>query len=80
MDTPSETRIWNPKASQMLNGVFHQVGDLKWAVRTEDGLVWLLEADAENQLEALGPDEGQVVQVVYKHERFRRPSYDVILL
>jgi hypothetical protein len=77
MDHPSEARIWKPKGSETLTGGCHQVGGLNWAVRTEDGSVWLLEAEAENLLVALRPDEGQAVQVSYKHERFRRPEYDV---
>ena len=55
MDLPSETRIWRPQQSGTLTGVFHLLGGLNWAVRTEDGSVWLLEADAENQLESLDP-------------------------
>jgi hypothetical protein len=77
MDRPSETRFWTPKESETLNGGCHQVGGLTWVVRTEDGSVWFLEAEAENQLVALHPDEGQGVRVSYKHDRFRRPCYDV---
>ena len=63
MDLPTEARIWKPKESETLAGGCHQIGGLNWAVRTEDGSVWLLEAEAENLLVALHPAEGQVVQV-----------------
>jgi hypothetical protein len=77
MDLPRDARIWSPKESETLNGGCHQVGSVNWVVRAEDGSVWFLEAEAENQLVALRPDEGQGVKVSYRHERFRRPSYDV---
>jgi hypothetical protein len=80
MDLPSETRIWRPQQSGTLTGVFHLLGGLNWAVRTEDGSVWLLEADAENQLESLDPVEGQVVQVFFIRDGWGRPGYHVSLL
>ena len=60
--------------------MFHLLGGLNWAVRTEDGSVWLLEADAENQLESLDPVEGQVVQVFFIRDGWGRPGYHVSLL
>ncbi len=80
IDLPSETRIWRPQQSGTLTGVFHLLGGLNWAVRTEDGSVWLLEADAENQLESLDPVEGQVVQVFFIRDGWGRPDYHVSLL
>ena len=80
MDLPSQTRIWSPQQSGTLIGVFHFLGGLNWAVRTEDGSVWLLEADAENQLESLDPVEGQIVQVFFIRDGWGRPGYHVSLL
>jgi hypothetical protein len=79
MDQPTEARIWNQKVSDSLDGACHRIAGQNWAVRTEDGSLWLLEAEAENLLVGLHPAEGQVVHVRYKHERFRRPTYDVTL-
>ena len=44
-------------------GSFHLEGGLNRTVRMQDGALWLLEAEAARQLESLGPDEGQWVQV-----------------
>ena len=60
--------------------MFHLLGGLNLAVRTEDGSVWLLEADAENQLESLDPVEGQIVQVFFIRDGWGRPGYHVSLL
>jgi hypothetical protein len=78
-DLPTDTRTWNPAESATLNGVFHLLAGLNWTVRTEDGDLWMLEADAENQLEALDPVEGQAVQVFWKKGRFGRATYFVTL-
>jgi hypothetical protein len=80
MDLPTGTLIWKPEELETLSGAFHHVGGMNCAVRTEDGMVWLLEADAENQLEALGPDEGQLVRVSFRHESWPRSNYQVSLL
>jgi hypothetical protein len=41
--------------------------------------VWLLESDAERQLEALGPDEGRDVEVLYAQDTGGRSTYHVTL-
>ena len=79
MDLPSDTKIWSPQRSGTLKGVFHLLDGLNWTVRTEDGTVWLLEADAEDQLEALDPSEGQVVHVLCERDGGRPPEYRVTL-
>jgi hypothetical protein len=79
-DLPTDTRTWNPAESATLSGVFHLLAGLNWTVRTEDGALWMLRADAENQLEALNPAEGQSVKVFYKKGRFGRATYVVSLL
>lgn len=60
VDRPSEMLVWQPDGPELLEGLFHLEGGLNWTVRTEDGAVWLLEAEAARQLESLGPDEGQL--------------------
>jgi hypothetical protein len=55
--------IW-PTGGETLRGVFEFRERSNWAVRTEDGTLWLLRPDAEEQLRALTPDEGQDVQVM----------------
>jgi hypothetical protein len=79
MDLPSETRIWKPKESEVLNGSFHLEGGLNLTVLTDDGSIWLLEAEAENQLEALHPGEGQAVHVLYERDERGRPAYEITL-
>jgi hypothetical protein len=79
MDPSTETKIWKPQEAETLDGKVHSVGSLRYAVQTEDGSVWLLEADAENQLEALEPEEGQPVRVSFKHESWHRSDYTVSL-
>ena len=79
MDRPSEIKIWRPKESETLEGAFHLEGGLNWAVQTEDGTLWLLEADAEKQLEALDPGEGQAVQVLYVQDDHDSSTYHVTL-
>ena len=79
MDLPSETRIWRPEDSEKLSGVFHLEEGLNLTVVAEDGSVWLLEAEAENQLEALHPDEGQAVHVLYQRDDRGRPAYEITL-
>jgi hypothetical protein len=79
MDRPSETRIWEPKGSATLIGAFHLLGGLNWAVKTEDGSIWLLEADAENQLQALHLDEGRTVWISYTPDGSRGSNYEVSL-
>lgn len=65
MDRPSEMVIWEPDRLELLEGTFHLEGGLNWTIRTEDGTVWLLEAEAARELESLGPDEGELVRVTY---------------
>lgn len=65
MDRPSEMVIWEPDRLELLEGTFHLEGGLNWTIRTEDGRVWLLEAEAARELESLGPDEGELVRVTY---------------
>lgn len=72
-------KIWNPQEGQTLQGTIHRVGSLKYAVQTDDGSLWLLEADAENELEALEPEEGQLVRVSFTLESWHRSNYTVSL-
>ena len=65
MDRPSVMLVWQPEMPELLEGLFHLEGGLNWTVRTQDGALWLLEAEAARQLESLGPDEGQWVQVEF---------------
>lgn len=80
MENRSEPKLWEPEDSATLNGMFHLEGGLNWTVTTEDGAIWLLEADAENQLEALDPEEGHAVQVLYEQVSQGRPTYRITLL
>ena len=77
MDRPSEMLVWQPDGPELLEGLFHLEGGLNWTVRTQDGALWLLEAEAARQLESLGPDEGQWVQVTFIGNA---PGYEVSLL
>ena len=79
MDPSNGTKIWKPQEAETLDGTIHRVGSLKCAVRSDDGSVWLLEADAENQLEALEPEEGQPVRVSFKQEGWYDSNYTVTL-
>jgi hypothetical protein len=79
MDRPSEVKVWGPKESDTLEGVFHLEGGLNWTVQTDDGALWLLEDAAEEQLQALDPDEGQLVQVLYVQDGHGPPAYRVNL-
>ena len=79
MDRPTEIRLWEPKESESLEGVFHLEGGLNWMVETEDGSIWLLGSDAEKQLEVLDPEEGQVVHVLYLWDGHGLPTYHVTL-
>jgi hypothetical protein len=79
MDLPSETRVWKPKGSATLVGAFHLLGGLNWAIKTEDGSIWLLEADAENQLQALHLDEGRTVWISHTAGGSRGSKYEVSL-
>jgi hypothetical protein len=79
MDRPSEVKVWKPKESATLEGVFHLEGGLNWMVQTEDGTLWLLTSDAEEELEALDPDEGQIVHVLCTVDGRGSPSYRVTL-
>lgn len=78
MDRPSEMVIWEPDRPELLEGTFNLEGGLNWTVRTEDGTMWLLEAEAARALESLGPDEGQPVRVEYVGGG--EPVYEVTLL
>ena len=78
MDRPSEMVIWEPDRLELLEGTFHLEGGLNWTIRTEDGTVWLLEAEAARELESLGPDEGELVRVTYVGGG--NPVYEVALL
>jgi streptogramin lyase len=80
MEPSTETKIWKPQEAETLDGTVHALGTLKYAVESEDGSVWLLEADAENQLEALDPAEGQPVRVSFTHQSWPRSNYSVRLL
>ena len=77
VDRPSQMLVWQPDRPELLEGLFHLEGGLNWTVRTEDGALWLLEAEAARQLESLGPDEGQLVQVTFVGGE---PGYEVSLL
>jgi hypothetical protein len=79
MDRPSDVKVWEPKESATLEGVFHLEGGLNSAVQTEDGTLWLLESDAEKQLETLDPEEGQIVQVLCVQDGHGPPTYHVTL-
>jgi hypothetical protein len=79
VDRPSEIKVWAPTESDTLEGVFHLEGGLNWTVQTEDRTLWLLVADAEEQLQALDPDEGQVVQVIHVQDGLGPPTYHVNL-
>jgi hypothetical protein len=79
MDRPSEVKVWEPKESATIEGAFHLEGGLNSAVQTEDGTLWLLESDAEKQLETLDPDEGQLVQVLCVRDGHGPPTYHVTL-
>jgi hypothetical protein len=79
LDRPTDTKRWEPDEPETLEGVFHLEGGLNWAVRTRDGTVWLLESDAERQLESLGPDEGRDVEVFYAPDTRGRFTYHVTL-
>lgn len=70
--------VWEPDRPELLEGTFKLEGGLNWTVRTEDGTMWLLEAEAARELESLGPDEGQSVRVVYVGGG--DPPYEVTLL
>ncbi len=79
MDRPSEVRVWEPEESGTLEGMFHLEGGLNWMVQTKDGALWLLASDAEAQLQALDPDEGQVVRVLHMVDGHGSPTYHVTL-
>jgi hypothetical protein len=74
-----EVKSWEPKEPAVLRGVFDFFESLNWAVRTTDGTVWLLETEAEDQLRALRPKEGQEVQVMYIYDSLGEPTYHVSL-
>jgi streptogramin lyase len=80
MAPSTETKIWKPEEEETLEGTVHALGSVQVAVQTEDGSVWLLEADAENQLAALEPAEGQRVRVSFAHQSWPRSNYSVRLL
>ncbi len=79
MDRPSEVRVWAPAESATLEGVFHLEGGLNPTVQAEDGTRWLLVAAAEEQLQALDPFEGQVVQVLCVQDGHGPSTYHVAL-
>jgi hypothetical protein len=60
-----QVKLWDPQVPETLRGVFEFRERSNWAVRTEDGTLWLLKPDAEEQLRTLTPDEGQAVQVMH---------------
>jgi hypothetical protein len=60
-----EVKLWDPQVPETLRGVFEFRERSNWAVRTQDGTLWLLKPDPEGQLRALTPDEGQDVQVMH---------------
>jgi hypothetical protein len=78
VDRPSEMMVWQPDRPELLEGTFHLEGGLNWTVRSEDGTLWLLEAEAARELESLGPDEGQSVRVTYVGGG--QSAYEVALL
>ena len=80
VDPSTETKIWKPQEAETLDGTVLVVDTMKFAVQTDDGSVWFLEADAENQLEALAPAEGQRVRVSFAHQNYPRSNYAVRLL
>jgi hypothetical protein len=61
---PGDVELWDPQVPATLRGVFVFHDRSHCAVRSEDGIVWLLVTDAEEQLRALVPDEGQDVQIM----------------
>ena len=72
---PSDAIHWAPTGADVLRGMFHLYEDVHWAVRDDEGTVWLLEDDAESKLRDLGPDEGQPVQVMFMQESSRESRY-----
>ena len=58
-------KLWDPQLPATLRGVFEFRERANWAVRAEDGTLWLLRPEAEEQLIALDPDAGQDVQVMH---------------
>ena len=77
MDLPTEMLVWQPDEPELLEGFFHLERGLNWTVRTDDGAMWLLEAEAARALESLGPDEGRSVRVTFVGGE---PGYEVDLL
>ena len=63
--SPDEVQYWEPQESEELKGAFDFYEGAHWAVRTEDGTVWLLGPHAEEALRAERPREGDQVQVVH---------------
>jgi hypothetical protein len=74
-----EVEFWEPKEPSVLRGVIVFYEGLNWAVQTKDGTIWLLGPEAEDQLRALGPDEGQQVQVMYIYGSLGEPRFHVSL-
>ena len=63
-----EIKLWDPQVPETLHGVFEFYESSHWAVRGENGTVWLLRNDAEEQLRGLWPVEGQAVQILCIHD------------
>jgi hypothetical protein len=60
-----EVKYWEPRESGELRGAFDFYEGTHWAVRTEDGTVWLLGPHAEEALRAKRPGEGDQVQITH---------------
>jgi hypothetical protein len=80
MERLSDIRVWEPEESGALKGTLCLEGGLNWAVRTEDGTRWLFADGAERQLQALDPDEGQTIQVIFVLDGYGEPTYHVNLV
>ncbi len=59
-----DVELWDPQGPATLKGVIVLYDRSHYAVSGDDGTVWLLMADAEEQLKALTPSEGQEVQIL----------------
>lgn len=60
-----EVKHWEPQESEELKGAFDFYEGTHWAVRTENGTVWLLGPHAEEALRAKRPRDGEQVHVVH---------------
>ena len=72
-----EVEYWEPQESEELKGAFDLYEGAHWAVRTEDGTVWLLGPHAEEALRAKRPREGDQVQVVHMLDALGGSTFNV---